>query len=218
MIKIAPSVLSADFTHMADDIRKAENAGADWLHIDIMDGHFCPNLTMGPDMVRAIRKVTDLFLDVHLMVTNPENFFESFAKAGADLLTFHIETGPNPDEKINMVRNLNCQVGLSLNPDKSIDAVMSYLDNIDLVLLMSVFPGFSGQKYIAESTEKAALIHESIKKNDLSCLLEIDGGVSRITAPELIAAGSDVLVMGSAFFGESDQAGLVRELKSLKSD
>lgn len=215
MVKIAPSILSADFARMGDEVKLVKDAGADWLHIDVMDGHFCPNLTMGPDMVKALRRSSDLFLDVHLMVTNPENFFESFAKAGADLLVFHIETAPDPTEKIKMIRGLGCQAGLSLNPDKPVSSVLPYLDQIDLALLMSVFPGYSGQSFIPESLARAAEIRAFIENNGLECQMEIDGGVSRTTAPDIVKAGVEVLVMGSAFFGDDDRAGLVEYIKSL---
>lgn len=215
MIKIAPSILSADFARMGDAIAAAQRAGADWLHIDVMDGHFCPNLTMGPDMVKAVRRVSDMFLDVHLMVTNPEKFFESFAQAGADLITFHIEIAPDPLDKIKMVKDLSCQVGLSLNPDTAVEAVLPYLHQVDLVLLMSVFPGYSGQKFIPESTARAAQLHDHIMQHNLPCLLEVDGGVGRDTAPELLAAGADVFVMGSAFFGDPNPAKLVRDIKAI---
>ncbi|MEZ5360699.1 MAG: ribulose-phosphate 3-epimerase [Candidatus Zixiibacteriota bacterium] len=216
MITIAPSILGADFARMGEQVRMAEEAGADWLHIDIMDGHFVPNLTMGPDMVKAVKKSCGLFRDVHLMVTNPEHFFESFYKAGADLLTFHIEVAPDPTERIRQVRDLGCQVGLSLNPDMSVEAVLPYVHMVDLVLLMSVFPGYGGQKFIPESLERAAKIKNHIRENGLSCQLQIDGGVNRTTAPGVIESGVDVLVMGSAFFGDGDPGDLVRTLKAVE--
>ncbi len=217
MTKIAPSILGADFAKMGEDVQMAEKAGADWLHIDVMDGHFVPNLTLGPDMVKALKRSSGLFRDVHLMVTHPENFFESFHKAGAQLLTFHIEVAPDPTEKIKMVRDLDCLVGLSLNPDKPVSAVLPYLHLVDLVLVMSVYPGYGGQKFIVESLERAAEIKRYIAANNLDCTIQMDGGVSRTTAPDVIAQGVDVLVMGSAFFGDDNPADLVRTLKSIKA-
>ena len=199
---------------MGDQVRLAEQAGADWLHVDVMDGHFVPNLTLGPDMVKAVNRSSDLFLDVHLMVTNPENFFQPFYKAGADLLTFHIEIDPDPTERIWMIRDLGCQAGLSLNPDKPVEAVLPYLHLVDLVLVMSVFPGYGGQKFIPESIERVARIKEYIRSRGLACEIEVDGGINGDSAGQVIEAGADILVMGSAFFGCDSPAELVRGIKA----
>jgi len=214
MIKIAPSILSADFARMGDEVRAAQEAGADMLHIDVMDGHFVPNLTLGPDMVKAINRSTNLFLDVHLMVTNPENFFTPFAQAGADLLTFHIEIDPDPSDKIRQVRELQKQVGLSLNPDTPLDTVFPYLEQVDLVLLMSVFPGFGGQSFIPESLARTAQLRRFIDQHKLSCHVEVDGGVNRQNGPDLIDAGVNILIIRSAYFHDGDRAGLIRYLKA----
>jgi len=215
MITIAPSILSADFARMGEEVRSAKAAGADWLHIDVMDGHFVPNLTVGPDMVKALKGAVDLFLDVHLMVTNPEKFFGPFAAAGADLLTFHIEIDPDPTEKIRMARGFGCQVGLSLNPDRPLESVLPFLSQVDLLLLMSVFPGFGGQKFIPESLSRAKALRDFIRANHLPCRLQVDGGVTRDNASDLVAAGVEVLVMGTAFFKERDRTDLVKFIKSI---
>jgi ribulose-phosphate 3-epimerase len=217
MIKIAPSILGADFANIGEEAKKVETSGADWLHIDIMDGHFVPNLTMGPDIVKALKRSTSLFLDVHLMVEKPEEFFESFAAAGADLLTFHLEVAPYPSSNIELIRSLGKKVGLSINPDMPVESVLPHLHQVDLVLLMSVFPGFGGQSFIPETIKRAGEIKHFIDDNNLNCLLEIDGGINRKTAPDAIGAGADVLVMGSAFFGDDRKAELVEFLQSLSS-
>lgn len=204
MVKIAPSILSADFARLADEIARVEAAGADWLHVDVMDGHFVPNLTLGAPVVAAIRKVTQLPLDVHLMVTNPAELVDAFAAAGADWLTVHVETEPHLHRLVNRIRELGPKPGVVLNPATPLGALEEILPDVDMVLLMSVNPGFGGQKFIPASVEKIRRLKEMLLKRALPALIEVDGGVNAQTAPQVIAAGADILVAGSAVFSSSD--------------
>ncbi|HWR28635.1 MAG TPA: ribulose-phosphate 3-epimerase [Negativicutes bacterium] len=213
MAKIAPSLLSADFVHLAEDIARVEAAGADWLHLDIMDGHFVPNLTFGPPIVAAIRKITKLPLDVHLMVTNPADHIEAFAAAGANWLTVHVETAPHLHRLAEQIRELGVRPAVALNPATPIGTLEEILSVVDMVLVMSVNPGFGGQKFIPSSLSKIRRLKDQIKRMDRSVLIEVDGGVNQGTAPQVRDAGADVLVAGSAVFGNNDLALAIRNLR-----
>jgi ribulose-phosphate 3-epimerase len=200
--RIAPSILAADFATLADDI-EGVRPQADLLHVDIMDGHFVPNLTIGPPVVASIRKHTDLFLDCHLMVDDPAWMFEPLAKAGANGCSIHIELG-DPTPNIQRMRTLNLSPGLVLSPDTPLDAVVPYLDKVDLLLVMSVLPGFGGQEFRSDVLPKLAAARDLIDGGGLDVVLQIDGGIGERTAPLAVASGADILVAGSAIFGSPD--------------
>ncbi len=212
MIKIAPSILSADFGNLREDVRLAEEAGADWLHIDIMDGHFVPNLTMGPDVVKSIRKNSKLFFDCHLMITDPEKYAPKFIEAGAELITFHAECVEDMAELSDKLHALGVKVGVSVNPATPVDRVLDVLDKIDLVLIMSVVPGFGGQKFMGEVLSKATQIRNH--KNGKDITIEIDGGINPETAPLAAKAGIDVLVAGSAVFGKDSYKDAIDSIRN----
>jgi ribulose-phosphate 3-epimerase len=199
-VRIAPSILSADFAHLADEIAAVEQAGADLLHVDVMDGHFVPNLTIGPVVVEFIRKVTSLPLDVHLMITNPDAFIDEFAKAGANYLTVHVEACPHLHRTIQFIKEKGLKAGVTLNPATSLVTVEAILQDVDLLLVMSVNPGFGGQLFIPGVLDKIRRARALIAAAGRSILLEVDGGVKVDNAGAIAAAGADILVAGSAIF------------------
>ncbi|NOY89380.1 MAG: ribulose-phosphate 3-epimerase [FCB group bacterium] len=215
MAKIAPSILGADFGHLAEEIHDTVRVGADWLHLDIMDGHFVPNISFGPSIVKTIDNLTDKFLDVHLMLSEPEKYFEPFVKAGADSITFHIEVHPQPMKFLEIIKNLGVKTGLSLNPDTDIEKVLPYLEYADFLLIMSVFPGFGGQEFIEKSLERITVAKKYIISNNLKTKVAVDGGINGENAAQVVTAGADVLVIGSAFFKSSDRYALTKKVQSL---
>lgn len=218
MVRIAPSILSADFTRLGEEIRAAESAGADMLHIDIMDGHFVPNITIGPSIVKTIKKVTRLPLDVHLMISEPDRYINDFVNAGADFLTVHIEAAVHLHRTIHFIKDSGIKAGLSLNPATPLCSLDNILQDLDLVLLMSVNPGFGGQTFIPQVLSKIKAIREIIRKLDLNVLIEVDGGIKYENAKNVAEAGADILVMGSAFFGNDDYRELASRLKKMLND
>jgi ribulose-phosphate 3-epimerase len=211
---ISPSILSADFARLADAVQQVEAAGADWIHVDVMDGHFVPNLTVGPPMVEALRKVTTLPLDVHLMMTNPDEFIPEFAKAGADILTVHVETCPHLHRTVQCIKEQNVKAGVSLNPATSIATLDHILGDVDLVLVMSVNPGFGGQKFIDGTLDKIRQIRSMITASKDPPYLEVDGGITVHNVASVLKAGANVLVAGSAIFGSSNMPDTIRQLRT----
>ena len=213
-VKIAPSILAADFSKLGADIRKAEESGADLIHFDIMDGHFVPNLTMGVDLVKAVRRYTDLPFDVHLMVTHPQDYIEPFANAGANLITIHAELATAPiDAVLWKIKSFNILAGLATCPQTPISAIDPYLPDLDLVLPMSVEPGFGGQKFILNTLEKISYLNEKIKELGKAIDLEVDGGINEDTAPLVIERGATILVAGTAIFKQSNYTSAISRLR-----
>ena len=214
--KLAPSVLSADFGDLRGAMDICKKGGAHWIHIDVMDNQFVPNLTIGPPVVKSLRKHTDKFLDVHMMVVNPEKLVEPFARAGADGITFHIEATDNPDEVISLIRSTGKQVGISLKPGTPLSAIEPYLDKVDLVLIMSVEPGFGGQGYLEGSSEKIKELKLRLNEMCLDrVIIEVDGGVKLNNMKEIVDAGANVLVAGSAIFSEQDPIQTIKDFYAL---
>lgn len=199
-VRIAPSILSADFAQLGEEVRRIETAGADWVHIDVMDGHFVPNLTIGPMVVKALRPHSTLPFDVHLMISPVDNFLDAFAAAGADIITVHPEAGPHIHRSVQHIKSLGKQAGVSLNPATPAKMLDYLIDDIDLVLVMSVNPGFGGQSFISSQLRKIEAVRKMIDKSGRDIRLEVDGGIDAATAPLAIAAGADVLVAGTATF------------------
>ena len=214
MGKIAPSILSADFTRLGEEIKSVEQAGADYIHIDVMDGHFVPNITIGPMIVEAVRRVTDLPLDVHLMISNPDYFIEDFVRAGADIITIHTEAVKHLHRSIQHIRQAGARPGASLNPATSLQVIEYILEDLDMVLLMTVNPGFGGQEFISEVIPKIERLREMIDKRGLDIELEVDGGINPDNISLVSSAGADVFVAGSAVFGSEDYARTIRKMKS----
>ena len=205
---IAPSILSADFSRLGEEIKAIEAAGADWVHIDVMDGLFVPNITIGPLVVKAIRPITDMFFDTHLMIENPGKYVDQFADAGSDMITFHIEACKSPLETIDKIKAKGKKVGVSVKPGTDISSLQAVLGKVDMVLVMTVEPGFGGQSFMGDMLQKVKDLKEKFDG-----YIQIDGGVARQTAPEAIAAGVDVLVAGSAVFGKEDYKKAISDLR-----
>jgi ribulose-phosphate 3-epimerase len=210
VVKIAPSILSANFTRLEEEIRAVEAAGADYIHVDVMDGHFVPNLTIGPPVVKAVRKVTGLPLDVHLMIENPSAFISEFVQAGSDILTVHAEACTHLHRTVQQIKDSGIKAGVALNPHQPLDVLEYVLENLDQVVVMSVNPGFGGQIFIREVIPKIVLLKEMIQARGLNVAIEVDGGVKIENAGEVIRAGAGVLVAGSAIFGTKDYRETIR--------
>jgi ribulose-phosphate 3-epimerase len=211
---IAPSILSADFSKLGDEIHAVEKAGADWIHVDVMDGHFVPNITMGPLVVEAVRRSTKLPIDVHLMITEPDRYIGDFAAAGADYIAVHQETCTHLHRTIQLIREKGAKPGVALNPATPAESLQWILADLDLVVVMSVNPGFGGQQFIPSTLDKVAQLKTMIREGGLSTLIQIDGGVNGGTISRISQAGVDVFVAGSAIFGSDDYAQTIAELKS----
>jgi ribulose-phosphate 3-epimerase len=213
MIKIAPSILSADFSRLGAEVQAVDRAGADYIHVDVMDGHFVPNITIGPLVVNALRKVTAKPLDVHLMIEHPDLYIPAFARAGADILTVHQETVPHLHRSVQLIKSLGKKAGVSINPATPVETLDVILDDLDLVLVMSVNPGFGGQAFISATLDKIRALRQRITRRGLATELEVDGGIKIDNIRAAAAAGADVLVAGSAVFNTTDYAATIQALR-----
>ncbi len=214
MVKVAPSILAADFTKLGEEIKAVEQAGADWIHIDVMDGHFVPNITVGPLIVEAVNRVTDLPLDVHLMIENPDRYIPEFVEAGADILTVHIENCPHLHRTVQHIKSFGVKAGVVVNPATSLSLLEEILGDIDLVLLMSVNPGFGGQKFIPSVLDKIEYLREILEKSGSNVEVEVDGGIKVDNAADVVNAGTDILVVGSGVFSTDNYKNTIMKLKN----
>lgn len=211
---IAPSILSADFSRLGEDIKAVEHAGADWIHIDVMDGHFVPNITIGPMITEAVNRVTDLPLDVHLMIEQPDRYIADFVKAGADYVSVHAEACTHLNRTVSLIRDLGARPGVALNPATPVDAIEWVLESLDFVLIMSVNPGFGGQSFIRNSIDRIRLLKQMIDRQNRKILIQVDGGVNASTIREISDAGADSFVAGSAIFGSDDYNATINALRA----
>lgn len=215
MIKVSPSILSCDYSKMGEEFERMKECGADWLHIDVMDGHFVPNITLGAPIVKCLRKSSDLVFDVHLMISDPKKYIPSFVEAGADIITFHIESDSPVEETIDLIRSLGCKAALAVKPGTPVEEVFPFLEKLSMVLVMTVEPGFGGQSFMSDMTEKVKAVRTEINRRGLDTDIQVDGGISEKNAEIVGESGANVLVAGSAIFGSKDPKATIENLKRL---